>query len=201
MFRLKRLPQLPTAMAAAALCICGLLSGCPPETPRVLEERQLQQQAREGEYLYAANKLFETDSKLDIRDRVTYPKLVEFMDPSTNMSNRDLTFERCKVCHRECGFEGAFDKEHYGTAEWKPRITGQGWAPVIERMRVKENSYLNEVVAERIYNYLRDETTGKYDEAADEKGALVIEVDPPPADGESGQGTQAGGAISPPSGP
>lgn len=159
-----------------ALLVCTLLAGCQPDTPRVLENQRFEAKAQTGQYLYSSNKLFETDSKLDIRSTVMYPSEGDTFDPSLNLSNRELTFQRCKTCHDECGFDAGFDKEHYGTEQWNPRIKGQDWAPVVERMRMKENAFLNEVIAERVYNYLRDETTGKYNEAADTKGAIVVEL-------------------------
>ncbi len=38
-----------------------------------------------------------------------------------------------------------------------------------------ENSLLNEKIADRIYEFLRLETLGEYDESKDDKGAFVIQ--------------------------
>jgi hypothetical protein len=133
--------------------------------------------AASGEYLYAANKLFESDAPFDLRWKVKYPTKGDFFDPSINLTDRELTMERCDRCH-ECGFASAFDKANYGTVHWRPRIVGDDWATPVNRMQRIENAFLNEMVSTRIYTYLRDETTGVYDETADTKGAVVIEVDP-----------------------
>lgn len=131
----------------------------------------------QGEYEYAANQLFETGAPFDIRWKVTYPKAADSFDPSINVSDQDLTMKRCTQCH-ECGFSEAFDKANYGTTAWKPRVRGTDWANPVQRMQRFENSFLNEMIATRIYTFLRDETQGKYDVATDDKGAVVIEVNP-----------------------
>ena len=53
-------------------------------------------------------------------------------------------------------------------------------------MQRVENSLLNEVLAERIYNFLRDSTTGKYDESKDTRGGAIREA--PPATARPGAG-------------
>ena len=81
--------------------------------------------------------------------------------------------------------KAAFDWEHYGSADWSPHYTGEEWAPVVQRMMVKENSFLQEEqIALRVYEYLRDDTLGVYDLEADPEGAIVVEVDELPEQAE-----------------
>jgi len=147
-------------------------SGCPP-----LRTRSASSAA--DTYVVEKNRLFDESSKFDVRAKLEYSEYEEagLKDPRLDVTDRELTMLRCTWCH-ECGFEEAFDWPHYGSAQWQPQLVGEQWAPVVARMAELENSYLNETIAFRIYKYLRDDTTGKYDEAKDSRGAVVIEVDP-----------------------
>jgi hypothetical protein len=133
--------------------------------------------AEEGKFLAGRNKLYETTSEFDLRWEVVYPETERAFNPSINVSNQELAFNRCTFCH-ECGFEQAFDYANYGAEDWDPQYVGQQWAAPVERMRVKEGAMLNEQVAERIYTFLRDVTLDEYDEASDPRGAIEVEVDP-----------------------
>ena len=159
-------PKLFYLILLAALL---LTTGCPPNKP--LDAQQ------EGTFIVSRNKLYESSSDFDLRWTAVYPKPEEAFNPGINVSNKELTHNRCTLCH-ECGFKNAFDFDNYGTPEWSPQYTGQQWGPIVNRMNKKEGSLMNETIAERIFNYLRDVTLGKYDEEADLKGAVVVEVDP-----------------------
>jgi len=168
--------------------LLATLCGCPP---RPAEEDA------EGQYLASSSKMYGNKSDFDIRDKVVYPEAARegLSNPSINVSDKELTFNRCTWCH-ECGFENAFDWEHYGTTEWSPQYTGQAWQAPIQRMMRMENSFIQEEeIAKRIYQYLRDETLGVYDESADDKNAVIVEVDELPesaqTDGEDGAGGAA----------
>jgi len=154
-----------------------LMVGCPPA-------QRVEQQVEEGTFLAAGNKLYSERDVFDIRDNVVYPegKRREGLEnPSTGVPDQELAMLRCTWCH-ECGFTEAWDWERYGSEEWTPRYVGEEWAPVAERMMQKENSLLQEEqIVRRIYSYLRDETLGEYDLAADVEGAIVVEVDELPA--------------------
>jgi hypothetical protein len=162
---------------ALVLSISPLLVGCPPA-------QRVEQNSEEGTFLAAGNKLYSERDVFDIRDNVVYPegKRREGLEnPSTGVSDQELTMYRCTWCH-ECGFNEAWDWERYGSEEWAPRYVGEEWASVAERMMQKENSLLQEEqIVRRIYSYLRDETLGEYDLAADVEGAIVVEVDELPA--------------------
>lgn len=160
-----------------------VLAGCNPVAPGRAGAKPAV--AASGEYLYAANGLFEADAPFDIRWRVKYPTAADYFDPTTNTPNRELALERCTRCH-ECGFAAAFDKANFGTPAWKPRIVGDDWSTPVNRMQRLENSFLNEAIATRIYTYLRDETTGVYKPEEDQRGAIVVELDPEPLSGMSG---------------
>lgn len=137
----------------------------------------------EGAYLVAGNKLFYSDEVFDLRLPAVYPtpKREGLQDPSVQVSDRDLTLNRCTWCHG-CGFKAAFDWEHYGAANWNPRYRGQQWQPVLERMMQLENSFLQEeMIIRRIFKFLNDETTGQYDESVDPKGAIEIPIDELPS--------------------
>ncbi|MBN2082819.1 hypothetical protein JW859_11530 [bacterium] len=184
------------------LILLAALCGCRP--------RQAEEEVA-GEYLASSSKMYGNTSNFDIRDTVVYPEAVRegLGNPSINVSDKELTFNRCTWCH-ECGFQAAFDWEHYGTQEWSPKYTGQAWQAPIQRMMRMENSFLQEEqIAKRIYQYLRDETLGVYDEEADDKNAIIIEVDELPesaqegdeagaAGEDGGTGGDAGGAAEPP---
>jgi hypothetical protein len=161
--------------AELALAACGLLllSGCPPEASRLTAAEA---KDGNGKYYAAHNKLFESESPFDIRWEVVHEQRDEFDPTRSGITDRQFTINRCTRCH-ECGFPRAFDMEHYSTPEWKPIYTGQQWSAPIKRMIPKENSFLNDEIATRIYAFLRDETLGLYDESQDDKGAVVIEVE------------------------
>lgn len=162
-------------MFAAVLGLPLLVAGCPP-----LDSTGANRGASEGEpgtYHFFANKLYDADAAFDIRDKVIYPRGSDPPgDLRTNVSNRELAMNRCTRCH-ECGFKQAWDEENFGTAQWSPRYTGDEWTDPVRRMRVKEYTFLNEQIAERIYSYLRDETLGVYEEEEDTGAAVMIEVD------------------------
>lgn len=163
--------------AATIFVVLLLMAGCPPA-------QHVEQQTEEGTFLAAGNKLYSERDVFDIRDNVVYPegkrrKGIE--NPSTGVSDQELTMYRCTWCH-ECGFNEAWDWERYGSEGWDPRYVGEDWAPAVERMMQKENSLLQEEqIVLRIYSYLCDETLGEYDLAADVEGAIVVEVDELPA--------------------
>jgi|GEM_PF-2506925 len=200
----------PTTFGVAAwialVVAVGLLAGCPPP-PATTDE--------EGTYLVASNRLWGDEADFDIRDTAVYPEAARegLQNPSIGVSDQELTMNRCVWCH-ECGFKDAFDWEHYGSAEWSPRYTGEDWAPVVQRMMIKENSFLQEEqIARRVYEYLRDDTLGVYDLEADPEGAIVVEVDELPGQGEDAEqaaedepggdapdeSPEEGGAAEPPS--
>jgi hypothetical protein len=162
---------LPLLAALAALL---MLAGCPPEDAGLSESAEEQ---ASGTFLAAANKVYDDQRPFDLTWEVTYQAKKDSFDPSINVSNRELTISRCNGCHEECGFNRAFDMEHFGTVEWNPYYKGDQWAGVVKRMSQKGSSFMNELLAERIYTYLKEETLGIYDESADPKGALTIAVE------------------------
>lgn len=142
-----------------------------------------QQQPEEGVYVVAKSRLYDDDSQFRLDDTLVYHDLVEEgFDPSINQTNKDMALGhdgrtgRCTKCH-ECGFERAWDMEHYETPEWNPTYVGEQWQPIVMRMRRLENAFINEQIGDRIYSFLRDETLGVYDESKDTKGATVINLD------------------------
>jgi hypothetical protein len=155
-------------------------TGCPPEKSLIRQEA--------GSFLVASNKLYDESSDFDLRWTAMYPKQNKSFDPSLNVSNKELSQGRCTRCH-ECGFRKAFDLDHYGQPTWAPVYKGNQWEPIVDRMNRKDASLLNEQVAERIFTYLRDVTLGKYDEANDNKGAIVVNVDAPAPGATAGGGT------------
>jgi len=162
------------ALLAAVAC----LAGCPPEGgDQPVAASNPNDDGSHGEYLAASNKLFDKDVRFDIRWKVKYESQENSFDPTINVDNRQLTFNRCNRCH-ECGFTSAFDLAHYSTKDWHPRYHGQEWANPIYRMQAKDNSFLNDALCERIYKFLREETSTGYDFGKDTKGAVTIEVDP-----------------------
>jgi hypothetical protein len=169
-----------TVLAAGLLA----LAGCPPSQPLHPEER--------GTFLAAKNKLYDQNSEFDLRWNVVYPERSTQFNPSINVSNQELAFNRCTNCH-ECGFKPAFDYDNYGKPGWKPKYKGQQWQTIVERMNQKDGSMLNEQVANRIFMFLKDASLGKYDETADPKGALVVEVDPEQAKAGPEPGAADGG--------
>lgn len=167
----------------AAALLLALLAGCPP--PKATREA-------EGTYLVARSKMYGDDSQFDLRDTVVYPEVRTegIQDPSVSVSDQQLTVNRCTWCH-ECGFQDAFDWEDYGAADWSPRYVGEEWQAPLQRMMEKENTYIQEErIVERIYGFLHDATLGTYDEQADDRGAVVIEVDEaPPEENGTGEGS------------
>ena len=185
------------ALAATAVAIL-LVTGCPP--------RSESQSAPAGVFVASVNKLYDRGDGFDLRDRVIYPavKGEGLENADTNVTNRQLTMYRCTWCH-ECGFKQAFDAGHYGQPGWAPRYKGEQWRPVIDRMVSKDDSLLNEVLAERIYTFLRDSTLGLYDESKDTRGAVVIKAPPepasPPAKGPDGSKDSSAAPQGPARGP
>lgn len=157
------------AAVIATVLLLVWLAGCPPA--------QRQYVSADGTFMAGRNRLYETSGEFDLRWEVKYPEKERGFDPSLNVSDQELAFNRCTWCH-ECGFEAAFDYASFGTDEWDPHYVGQEWAAPVERMRVKDGSMLNEKVAERIFKFLRDITLGVYDEEDDSKGAIEVEVTP-----------------------
>jgi len=170
------------AVAATAAAIV-FVAGCPP--------RSESQSAPPGVFVASANKLYDRGDGFDLRDRVIYPavKGEGLENADTNVTNRQLTMYRCTWCH-ECGFQQAFDLRNYGQPGWAPRYKGEQWRPVVDRMAAKDDSLLNEVLAERIYGFLRDSTLGLYDEHKDTRGAVVVNA---PAEHGSTTGKDGGG--------
>ena len=163
---------LSLALLGAVLCAPA---GCRRAVPEVRADESGDDGSK-GVYYAAPNKLYDRDVKFDIRWKVTHAPMTDTFDPATNVDNRTLAINRCDRCH-ECGFRDAFDLKNYNTTKWKPRIKGQDWLPSIYRMQDKNNAFLNEVIMERIYSFLRDETTVGYDEAKDKKGAVEVQID------------------------
>jgi hypothetical protein len=161
------------ALLAAYLCA---LSGC----NKYGEKNQTAEaeDGANGTYYAAPNKLFEREQVFDVRWKVTHAPMTNTFDPAINIDNRQLAINRCTNCHDGgCGFNAAFDLENYNKPGWKPKIKGQDWAAPAIRMIPKNNSFLNDVIVERIYTFLRDETTIGYDESKDTRGAVTVEVD------------------------
>jgi hypothetical protein len=153
----------------ALIALPMLLTSCPPSQPLAKQEADT--------FTASKNKLCDASSEFDLRWNVTYPKGEAQFNPSLNVSDQELAFNRCTLCH-ECGFEKAFDYDNFGKPGWKPVYKGEQWQPIVSRMNQKEGALLNEQVSNRIYTYLHDVTLGKYDESKDDKGALVVEVNP-----------------------
>ncbi len=149
-----------------------LLSSCNPM------DSLSTQKVAQSTYLVEKSKLYGNDNELDLKDILVYPK-ADRKGPesvSTNVSNKLLTKYRCTWCH-ECGFTEAFDYENLGKPDWNPRFRGEGWRPVVQRMNDMDEALVNEQLAERIYTYLLEESTGIYDEEGDTAPAVRIEVD------------------------
>ncbi|MCB1218537.1 hypothetical protein KDL44_14225 [bacterium] len=137
-----------------------------------------QEQVGQSQYLVDDARLYSNDGDLGMKDILTYPKSVRKgpVNVSTGVPNRDLTIYRCTWCH-ECGFTRAFDYENFGTDEWNPQYVGEAWRGSVQRMNDRDETLLNEQIAERIYTYLRDVTNGTYDPDSDTRPATRIEVD------------------------
>ncbi len=158
------------ALALVAGCILlSLFTGCPPAPPQNVE--------KQGEFVAAPNRVFDRGDGFDLGDSIIYPetKTEGLVESRTDITDRALTMARCSWCH-ECGFKEVFDSERFGKPGWTPMYRGEDWNPVVQRMRRIENSMLNEVLAERIFNFLRDSTTGKYDEAKDRRGGAIVDA-------------------------
>lgn len=166
--------QLGGALAAVA----WVTFGC---TPRTASYKECQVP---GTFMASSNRLYEDDGDFDLRKTVVYYEPKAGIDPTpTNLPTPEFTRNRCSWCH-ECGFKSAWDVDNFGKPEWSPRYRGEAWRPIVQRMRVMDGSLLNEQIAERIYNYLRDESLGLYQPELDAKGAVVREVDELPTNVE-----------------
>lgn len=156
----------------ASLAGLMLLAGCPPpaDAPSIGEGSAA---AKNNTYLAAPNKIFDGTSDFDLTWHVVYESKEKPFDPAINVTNRQMTLNRCNQCH-ECGFKVAFDMEHFGTPTWNPIYKADTWAPVVRRMVDMPGSFMNEQIAERIYNYLNEETQGKYDESKDPRGQNTL---------------------------
>lgn len=134
----------------------------------------------EGVYIVTAARAFDSDSQFDIRDTPIWPPPGSAGPIATTVTDKELTLGdgrnhgRCLHCH-DCLFPSTWDADNYGTPNWSPKYTGKEWAPSVQRMRMKNNSLMNEKLADRIYEFLRLETLGEYDESTDDKGAFVIQ--------------------------
>src|SRR5688572_28715292 len=137
-----------TALVILLLLLCG----CPPPDDGTTAGAD---GGVKGTYLAEGNKLFDAESPFDLRWTVVYPKRDEGFNPELGMSNRELAMARCTWCH-ECGFKDAFDYARYQSMEWKPRYVGEQWADPVRRMEGIDETMLNELVATRIYTFLRD---------------------------------------------
>jgi len=161
----------------AALCglvaVFSLLHSCKPLVHQTTA-------ATQGTYLVSDGKLYMSDEVFDLKDEAKYPqpKMEGLVNPTIyGITDRELTMYRCTWCH-ECGFKQAWDWDHYGSKDWKPRYRGEQWQPVLERMMKMENSFLHEEqIVRRIYKYLYEDSIGKYNEGTDTKGAAQVEVD------------------------
>ena len=166
-------------VTAAVVMAVTLLAGCPPnEAPKYNDEV--------GTYTVSKARLLGRDNTFSLKDELVYPEGINRgMDTtSLNLTDKRLAEVRCSWCH-ECGFEEAWDWKNYGSSEWSPRYVGEEWGPIVARMKDKEMSFLQEeLIARRIYEYLRDDSLGVYDETADDMGAVRVEVDemPPQVD-------------------
>lgn len=150
----------------ACIAIMAVMTGCPPPKPENV--------AKKGVFIALTNRIFDRGDEFDIKDRIEYPEIkTEGMaNADIDVTDRQLAMYRCTWCH-ECGFNQAFDVKNYGKPGWNPYYRGEQWQPIVARMRPLENSMLNEVLAERIYNFLRDSTLGKYDESKDRRGGTI----------------------------
>jgi hypothetical protein len=161
------------------------LWGC---TPEPIERAD----TKPGHFTWDNTKLFASQEPFDLRLTVDYvqPRRDGLSDPAVfGISDRELTMRRCTWCH-ECGFQKAWDWEHYGSTAWKPVYTGEQWQPVVARMMNKDNSFLQEEqIVQRIYRYLRDDSLGNYKEA---------DVEGPEPQPASGNGTTAAAPSGPP---
>lgn len=153
----------------ACTTMLAALTGCPPPKPENV--------ASKGVFVAESNRIYDRGDSFDIKDRIEYPatKTEGMQNASTDVTDRELAMARCTWCH-ECGFNEAFDVARYSKPGWSPYYRGEQWLPIVQRMRQLENSLLNEVLAERIFNFLRDSTVGKYDESKDRRGGAIRDV-------------------------
>ncbi|MCC7478934.1 hypothetical protein IT575_10815 [bacterium] len=158
-----------------ALWLAGLLllAGCPPAANDNAAEDANDQALASNTYMAAPNKIYDSSSTFDLTWNVVYESKEKPFDPAINVTNRQLALNRCQNCH-ECGFKFAFDMDNFGTTNWNPRYKADEWAPVVKRMVDKPGSFMNEQIAERIYNYLNEESLGLYDESKDPRGRNTI---------------------------
>lgn len=162
----------PIILLAAVLL---LLTACAPRPQTATDTKE---QASDA-FLVTSNTMRDAERTFDIRDRLVYPEqeLEGLKDPSINVTDEELTLNRCSWCHG-CGFEEFFDWDDYGTEDWEPQYAGEEWAPSVQRMMDKENAFLKEeMIVRRIYRFLHDVTLGEYDRETDNKGAVEIKVD------------------------
>lgn len=165
-----------------------MVAGCPP--------MQRGTKDAPGEYTVSSDRLLGDNSDFNINDELVYKTAAQVGMRSTNtqVSDRELAMVRCEWCH-ECGFLRAWDWDNFGSAGWNPDYVGDEWGPIVQRMMQLDNSFLQEeMLAQRVFEYLRDESLGVYDESADDQGATVIEVDalPQGAEGQAGGGSATG---------
>ena len=167
-----------TTRAIVLVLLGGMLATLAACPAAKLAQSEASGNGSDGVYYAAPNKLFDKDGKFDIRWKVTHEPQVDTFNPATNVDSRQLAIARCTQCH-ECGFSTAFDLTNYNNGKaWHPKYKGEQWSTPVTRMMRQENSFVNnEVIAERIYNWLKKETTEGYDEATDTKGAVTIETD------------------------
>ena len=174
------------ALAVGVLILAVVMvTGCPP--------MERSRKDKPGEYTVSSDKLLGRDNSFIISDTLVYKTVVRegMKHTRTDVTDRELAMVRCEWCH-ECGFLKAWDWENFGSDDWNPAYVGEEWGPIVVRMKDLDNSFLQEeMLALRVYEYLRDETLGVYDEAADDKGATVIELDAPPP-GAGGQPAEDG---------
>jgi hypothetical protein len=156
----------PIISVLACLAVLALTTGCPPPKPENV--------ATKGVFLAATNKIYDRGDGFDLKDRIEYPEVKQegLQTVSTDITDRALAMARCTWCH-ECGFNEAFDVARYAKPAWNPIYRGEQWLPIVQRMRQMENTLLNEVLAERIYDFLRDASLGKYDESKDRRGGSI----------------------------
>ena len=165
-------PGTQTFVNVGIFALAALLCGCNPISS--MEDEK----TAESTFLVDDAKLFDRDNAFSLKDILVYPK-AERKGPeniSTAVTNKKLTMYRCTWCH-ECGFTEAFDYENLGSEEWNPRYVGEAWKPIVYRMNENDETMLNEQLAERVYDYLRDESLGVYVEEEDHSDRIEIEVD------------------------
>jgi hypothetical protein len=161
----------------AALAALTVFANCTPL-------KSSRNNTSDGKFEVSNASIYEQNGEFSLLDEVVYPERKEkAFDSRINVPNKYLTLgdsthaSRCTRCH-ECGFEEAWDMDHYQTPQWNPRYRGDEWRDVVQRMRRMDNSLINEKIADRIFSFLRDETLGTYDPLKDTGPETVIEVNP-----------------------